>query len=158
MRNARIHPRILGYLGRALSLEYSAVQQYMTQAALCEAWGLGDAADRFRRETVEEMQHAERIVKRMLALGVAPNSSQLKPAAAARSLVDLLRQDAVLESQIVTLYDEAVRYCSRIGDDENAAFFSELLEEEIKHAGEIEEWLLSLGAQQPQGPDQRVYF
>ena len=55
MQHARIHPRTLGYLGRALSLEYSAVQQYMTQAALCEAWGLADAADRFRRETVEEM-------------------------------------------------------------------------------------------------------
>jgi len=58
MNKERIHPRTLGYLGRALSLEYSAVQQYMTQAALCDAWGLKEAADRFRHETVEEMRTA----------------------------------------------------------------------------------------------------
>lgn len=34
------HPRILGYLGRALSLELTAVQQYMTQASLLELWGM----------------------------------------------------------------------------------------------------------------------
>ena len=69
MRHATVHPRTLGYLGRALSLEYSAVQQYMTQAALVEAWGLSEAADRFRRETVEEMQHAEMIAEPILFLG-----------------------------------------------------------------------------------------
>jgi bacterioferritin (cytochrome b1) len=69
MAIAGTHPRVLGYLGRALSLELSAVQQYMTQASLVELWGLADAAERFRHETVEEMQHAERIVKQMLALG-----------------------------------------------------------------------------------------
>ena len=74
-----IHPRVLGYLGRALSLELSAVQQYMTQASLVELWGDRESADRFRQETVEELQHAERIVKRMLAVGVAPAASQLRP-------------------------------------------------------------------------------
>ncbi len=55
------------------------------------------------------MQHAERLVKRMLGLGAAPNASQLRPAGVARSLVDLLLQDAVLEAEIVALYDEATR-------------------------------------------------
>jgi bacterioferritin (cytochrome b1) len=40
---APTHPRVLGYLGRALSLELSAVQQYMTQASLVELWGLAEA-------------------------------------------------------------------------------------------------------------------
>jgi bacterioferritin len=158
MRNALLHPRTLGYLGRTLSLEYSAVQQYMTQAALCEAWGLGEAAERFRRETVEEMQHADRIVKRMLTLGVAPNASQLSPPAVARNLVDLLRQDAVLEAEIITLYAEATRFCERIRDRENAAFFDELLREEMDHAAEINEWLSSLGAREPRNHDERVFF
>ena len=70
-----VHPRVLGFLGRALSLELSAVQQYMTQASLVELWGQPEAAIRFRRDTVEEMQHAERIVQRMLALGVAPGAA-----------------------------------------------------------------------------------
>jgi bacterioferritin len=158
MRHASIHPRTLGYLGRALSLEYSAVQQYMTQAALCNAWGLDEAAERFRQETVEEMRHADRIVKRMLGLGVAPNASQLRPAGVARNLVDLLLQDAVLEAEIVALYDEAARFCERIGDVGNAAFFGDLLREETEHAGEIQNWLESLGFRQQRRTDERVYF
>lgn len=158
MRTASIHPRTLGYLGRALSLEYSAVQQYMTQAGLADAWGLKDAADRFRREVVEELQHAERLVKRMLGLGVAPNASQLRPAGVARNLVDLLLQDQALEAEIVALYHEATEFSRRIGDVENAAFFEGLLREEQHHAGEIDEWLRSLGVAPDGGRDERAYF
>jgi bacterioferritin len=158
MRSATIHPRTLGYLGRALSLEYSAVQQYMTQAGLADAWGLKDAGDRFRREVVEELQHAERLVKRMLGLGVAPNASQLRPAGVARNLVDLLLQDRALEAEIVALYEEATEFCRRIGDAENAGFFEALLREEQHHAGEVEEWLRSLGAAADGGRDDRAYF
>jgi bacterioferritin len=158
MRSASIHPRTLGYLGRALSLEYSAVQQYMTQAGLADAWGLQDAGDRFRREVVEELQHAERLVKRMLGLGVAPAASQLRPAGVARNLVDLLLQDQALEAEIVALYREATEFCRRIGDAENAAFFQGLLHEEEHHAGEIVAWLESLGAAPLGGVDDRAYF
>jgi bacterioferritin len=158
MRHARIHPRTLGYLGRALSLELSAVQQYMTQASLAEAWGLTEAAVRFREETVEELKHAERIVQRMLALGVAPNASQLRPAGVARNLVDLLRQDAVLESEIVALYQEAATFCYRVDDEINGAFFQGLLDEESAHAHEIETWLASLGVPRSRDPAERAYF
>jgi bacterioferritin len=158
MRHARIHPRTLGYLGRALSLELSAVQQYMTQASLVEAWGLSEAATRLREETVEEMQHAERIIQRMLALGVAPNASQLRPAGVARNLVDLLRQDAVLEAEIVALYQEAVTFCDRVGDQTNGDFFLGLLQEEAAHAQEIDNWLASLGVPRYRDPNDRAYF
>jgi bacterioferritin len=160
MRNASIHPRTLGYLGRALSLEFSAVQQYMTQAALCEAWGLRDAAERLRAETVEEMQHANRIVQRMLGLGVSPNGTQLKPAALAASLAELLMQDAVLEAEIVALYDEATRFCERVRDLDNAEFFRGLLREETHHAQEIDAWLAAIGVPRPtpESADDRAYF
>lgn len=158
MRNARIHPRTLGYLGRALSLELSAVQQYMTQASLAEAWGLPDAAARFRRETVEEMQHAERIIQRMLSLGVAPNASQLRPAGLARNLADLLRQDQGLEAEIVALYQEATGFCQRVGDVENGDFFAALWQEEAHHAQEIEAWLAEVLPQPTRATGHRAYF
>jgi len=75
----------------------------------------------------------------------------------ARSLVDLLRQDSVLEAEIVALYDEATRFCRRVGDHENAEFFNGLLQDELHHATEIEAWLEALGVPRHQ-PDERAYF
>lgn len=158
MRKPRLHPRVLGYLGRALSLEYSAVQQYMTQAVLTEAWGLAEPAARLRHETVEELRHAERIVQRMLQLGVAPNASQLRPAGVARNLVDLLLQDVELEAEIVALYAEAAQFCARIGDDEQAAFFDALWREEVEHAQTMHEWLAALGVPLSHDENERAYF
>jgi bacterioferritin len=143
-RQAPLHPQTLGYLGRALSLELSAVQQYLTQATLVESWGLTEAAERFRTETVEEMRHAERIVRHMLGLGVAPNASHLRPAAVAHSLGDLLLQDARLESEIVGLYAQALAFSQRIGDEGSAALFQGLLADEVHHAREIDDWLEQL--------------
>lgn len=139
-----VHPRVLADLGRALSLELTAVQQYLTQAALVEVWGNMDAADRFRRETVEEMQHAERIVRRMIQLGVAPGASQVQPAAHAPDLIGLLRQNSALERTLVNHYAEAMALCQRIGDPEHQAFFHDLWQEERQHEETLEAWLTSL--------------
>ncbi len=142
------HPRVLGYLGRALSLELSAVQQYMTQASLVELWGEADAAEHFRQETVEEMRHAERLVQRMLQLGVAPAASQLRPVSHAADLEGLLRLDTVLEQDLIQLYAEAMRFCLLIGDGNNEAFFRALRDEEQDHGEALAAWLDRLGTAQ----------
>jgi len=141
-----VHPRVLGYLGRALSLELSAVQQYMTQASLVELWGDGDAAERFRRETVEELHHAERLIQRMLALGVAPAASQLRPVAHASDLVGLLRLNLALETDLINHYAEAVRFCVLVGDADSEAFFRSLWSDEQHHGEDLGAWLRSLGS------------
>jgi bacterioferritin len=139
-----VHPRVLGYLGRALSLELTAVQQYMTQASLAEAWGLIEAAQRFRQETGEEMRHAETLVQRMVSLGVAPAASQLRPAGHGPDLASLLRQDLALEDDLVNLYAEAARFCSLSGDTGNQQLFQQLFDDEQHHAEELAAWLQSL--------------
>ena len=151
METDAVHPRVLGYLGRALSLELSAVQQYMTQASLVGLWGDEAAADRFRRETVEEMQHAERIVLQMLSLGVAPGASQLHPVTHAADLVGLLEHNAVLEQQLIDHYDEASRFCQLVGDQANGEFFAALLEDEQHHGRDLEAWLQELGGRRRRG-------
>jgi bacterioferritin len=140
------HPRVLGYLGRALSLELSAVQQYMTHASLAEAWGDQESADRFRRETVEEMRHAEIIIQRMLRLGVAPAASQLRPVGFGPDLIGLLHRNAELEELLVNHYADAVRFCGLIADGDHRGFFEELWRDESHHAEDLASWLASLGA------------
>ena len=146
-----VHPRVLAYLGRALSLELTAVQQYMTQASLVGLWGDETSAERFREETVEEMQHAERIVQQMLKLGVAPAASQLQPVTHAPDLLGLLEQNADLERQLIDHYDEATRFCRMIHDDANGAFFQALLDDEQHHGEELEAWLNQLGGRRRRG-------
>lgn len=141
---ATVHPRVLGYLGRALSLELTAVQQYMTHASLLELWGDQQSADRFRQETVEELRHAEAIVKRMLGLGVAPSSSQLQPVNHASDLVGLLRLNQQLEGTLIQHYTEAIRFCVLIGDHESEGFFRSLWSDEEHHSQELATWLRSL--------------
>jgi bacterioferritin len=148
-----VHPRVLGYLGRALSLELTAVQQYLTQATLTEAWGDGDAARRFRQEMLEEMGHAETLVRHMLSLEVAPAASQLRPAAHGPDLASLLRHDLALEDDLVNLYAEASRFCLLHGDTGNQQLFQRLLDDEQHHAEGLAAWLGSLNRAAVTSPD-----
>lgn len=135
------NPRVLGYLGRALSHELSAVAQYLTHAGLTRQWGMEEVADHFREEAMEEQEHAERLTARMLQLGAMPNASQLTPVRAGPSLMDLLLADRELELRAVELYREAANYCGLIGDQDNRAFFGTLHDEEFGHLRELETWL-----------------
>jgi len=135
---------VLGYLGRALSLELSAVQLYSTQAVLVATWGLSDVADKFRAESSEEMGHAERIISRMLALGVAPNASQLRPVRLGQTLLELLKHDLAFEKELVSLYDAAVTHCTRSGDKDSRLFFEALLSEERTHEKDLLQWIEKL--------------
>lgn len=144
MMHTQADQRVLGYLGRALSLEFSAVQQYSTQSRLVATWGLTEPAERLGAEAHEELGHVERVISRMLALGAAPNASQLRPVQLGPDLQALLRQDQVLEQELVRLYDDATRYCANRGDHDNRLFFETLLEEERAHGRELARWLEKL--------------
>lgn len=144
MPASRPDQQILGFLGRALSLELSAVQMYSTQARLVATWGLDEPARRLRHEAHEEMQHVERIIARMLALGVAPNASQLRPVRLGEDLAALLLADSVFEEELVQLYSAAARHSARIGSRDDRVFFQGLLEEEQAHGRELVRWVQEL--------------
>lgn len=133
-------PAIPGYLGRALSLELSAVQQFLALAKLLEMRGMTEAGGKFRHEAQEELEHAQRIIGRMLALGFAPNASHLRPTRLQGSLPQLMEHVAAMEREIVEFYARAVSHCRRAQDHENRIFFEALLIEEQQHASGIDHW------------------
>ena len=137
-------PRVLGYLGRALSLELSAVQLYSTQARLVASWGLDEPARRLREESREEMEHVERVIARMLALGAAPNASQLRPVRLGGDLVALLQADYDFELELVQLYHDAATYCARSAHRDDRIFFETLFKQEQAHAMELTDWIKKL--------------
>ena len=134
-------PRTLGWLSRALAHEMRAVQQYLAQSVLARLWGDAALAAELRREAEEEMQHAARLMERLIELGVAPAAGSILPARLGRTPADLLAADRELEIDAVHLYREAAAHARRVRDSVSAALLEALLEEERRHVEEIDQLL-----------------
>lgn len=154
MLPVRTDQKVLGYLGRALSLELSAVQLYSTHARVCNAWGLAEAARKFREEAASEMLHVDKLIARMLALGVAPNASQLRPVRLGANLSELLLVNMAFEQDIILLYSNAVEHCHRIADFDSRMLFQELLDEERHHLTDLSSWRQQLEMGVSPAPDE----
>jgi bacterioferritin len=131
-------PRTLGWLARALTHEMSAVQQYLAQSVLARLWGDADLAAHLRHEAIEELEHAERLMERLILLGVAPSAGNLPPARLGRRVEDLLASDRTLELDAVRLYQEAIAHARRMRDADSAALLEDILGEELAHVRELD--------------------
>jgi len=140
-----VDPRAIGWLARALTHEMSAVQQYLAQSVLARLWGDESLAAHLRGEAVEELEHAERLMERLILLGVAPSAGNLKPARLGRSVDDLLAADRILETDAVRLYRDALAHAERMRDAEGAALLRGILEEELAHVQQIDGMLNAPG-------------
>ena len=132
-----VDPRTLGWLSRALSHEMRAVQQYLAQSVLARLWGNESLSQSLRREAVEEMVHAERLMERLILLGVAPSAGNLPPARLGQNVEEMLSADHALEVDAVRLYEEALAHTRRMRDTDNAKLLEDILGEEIAHVQEM---------------------
>jgi bacterioferritin len=139
-------PRILGYLQRAVNHELGAARQYTLQAACAENLGLRALAQKLRRDTRQELEHAEAFSARMLRLGAAPRAGLSSVPRLGRTALEILQDGLATELLAVRLYGEASRYCSSIGDGDNHALFARILADEVRHYRELERQLEALGA------------
>lgn len=142
--------RILGYLGRALSLELSAVQTYSTQARLAAGWGFDGPAARLRKMAQEAVDRSDRVIARMLALGVAPAASQLRPAIVAGDLLGLLRADHEFERERAQLLGDATSHCAKSGNSDDRVFFGDLAGQQAEQLAQLAGWIAELA---PTGPN-----
>ena len=133
-----VDPRTLGWLSRALTHEMRAVQQYLAQSVLARMWGDEALSSKLRSEAVEELGHAERLMERLIAVGVAPSAGNLPPSRLGRSVDDMLAADRKLEVEAVRLYQEAVAHARRMRDSDSVALLTEILAEEMEHVQEID--------------------
>lgn len=134
-------PRLSGYLSRALSHELAAVQQYLMQAKLVDLWGMAEMSTQMCKDVQEELAHAERLMVRMLVLGIPSNATQLPPVRTGRCVEEMWQINRLLEIEAVRLYEEGSLYCARIRDSETQSLFDDILKEEMGHLAEIERLL-----------------
>src|ERR1035441_802754 len=67
--------KVIEFLNQVLKAELTAINQYFLHAEMCENWGYERLAKMIRKESIEEMVHAEKLMERILYLDGTPNMS-----------------------------------------------------------------------------------
>ncbi len=130
--------KVIEYLNAALRSELTAVSQYWLHYRMQEDWGLGHMAKKSREESIEEMNHADKLIARILFLGGHPNLQKLDPLRIGQTPKETLECDLAAEHDARTLYTEARKYCESVGDFVSKNVFEELLTDEEGHIDFLE--------------------
>lgn len=130
--------KVIEYLNAALRSELTAVSQYWLHFRLQEDWGLGRLAAKSRAESIEEMQHADKLIARIIFLEGHPNLQKLDPLRIGQTVKETLEADLAGEHDARTLYIEAREHCDKAGDYVSRALFDALIADEEGHIDFLE--------------------
>ncbi|HRM74003.1 MAG TPA: bacterioferritin, partial [Paracoccus sp. (in: a-proteobacteria)] len=122
----------------ALRSELTAVSQYWLHYRLQEDWGYGKIAGKSRAESIEEMNHADRLIQRIIFLEGHPNLQKLDPLRIGQNIKETLEADLAGEHDARTLYIEAREHCDKVGDYVSKALFDDLIADEEGHIDFLE--------------------
>ena len=142
--------KVIEYLNRGLRSELTAVNQYWLHYRIFDNWGFLELAKKWREESIEEMQHADKFVKRILFLEGFPNMQALDPLRIGQSVEEIVKLDLATEMDARTLYLEAAAYCLSINDRVSEQLFEEIVKSEEHHIDFLEtqqELIKQLGVQ-----------
>ena len=135
------NPRVIEYLNRALTHELTAVNQYWLHYRLLEDWGYTRLALKERKESIEEMQHADKLVSRIIFLDGLPNMQHIDPLMIGQNIKEVLECDLKAEYSARALYMEARAACRKEEDYVSMDLFEELLSDEEGHINYLESQL-----------------
>ena len=130
--------QVIERLNEALFLELGAVNQYWLHYRLTENWGYGKLAKKERAESIEEMHHADKLVKRIVFLDGFANLQTVAPLRIGQNLKEVLEADMAGEQEARALYREAREVCREHRDFVSMALFEELLKDEEGHIDFLE--------------------
>ena len=130
--------KVVEYLNKALKHELTAVNQYWLHYRILDNWGYLDLAKKWRVESIEEMQHADLLVARILFLAGHPNMQSLNPLRIGQSVQEILDCDLAAENEARTLYLEAAKYCDDVNDRVSQNLVEKLTTDEEHHIDFLE--------------------
>ena len=138
-------PKVIDYLNRSLKHELTAVNQYWLHYRLLENWGFIKLAKHERAESIEEMQHADKLVARILFLEGQPKMQTLDPLMIGRNIKEVIECDLKAEHSARALYIEARDVCHGAKDYVSMELFDGLLADEEGHIDFLETQLELIG-------------
>ncbi len=131
-------PKVVQYLNTVLTNELTAINQYFLHARMLDNWGVGKLGRHEYDESIEEMRHADALIKRILFLEGLPNVQRLNQVLIGQSPEEALRCDLDLEKKAVEDLREAIPYCESVRDFASRDLFATILRDEEAHIDFLE--------------------
>ena len=131
-------PKVIDYLNNGLRHELTAVNQYWLHYRIMDNWGLTEMAKVWRKESIEEMHHADKFTDRILFLEGFPNMQVLDPLRIGQNIKEIIECDLAAEHSARSLYQEAATYCHGAKDYVSRDLFETLMKDEEHHIDFLE--------------------
>ena len=105
---------------------------------MMENWGYERLAKITKKESIEEMMHAEKLLHRMLYLDGSPNMSELYTLRIGQTVKDQLANDLALELEAIPRLNKAIAAATAVGDNGSRELFEKILMDEEHHVDYLE--------------------
>ena len=139
-------PKVIDYLNKGLRSELTAISQYWLHYRLLNNWGLLDMAKVWRKESIEEMEHADKLIERIIFLEGHPNLQRVAPLRIGQTIKEVLECDLAGEYDARKAYKASRELCESLGDYVSKNLFEALLADEEGHIDFLESQLQLLNA------------
>jgi bacterioferritin len=133
--------KLIQTLNELLGWELTAINQYFVQAKMCGNWGYERLAERVRKESLNEMKHADRLIERILHLEGAPNIQGLQKVKVGQKVHEQFKLDLQIELEAVSRLNKAIALAVEVGDNCTREMLERILGDEDDHVSWIESQL-----------------
>ncbi len=130
--------KVIEFLNTVLGNELVAINQYFLHARMYENWGLKELGDHEYHESIDEMKHADNLIKRILFLEGLPNLQHLGKLLIGENTEEMLKCDLQLELQALPVLKDGIAYCDSVGDYVSRELLEDILESEEEHIDWLE--------------------
>ena len=131
-------PEIIDFLNAALKNELTAINQYFLHARMLKDWGVSILGEYEYKESIEEMEHADWLIERILFLGGLPNLQDLGRLRIGETVKEILECDLALEMDAIPLLRDAMQKAEELRDYVSRDLFGKILHNEDEHVDYIE--------------------